>query len=191
MKQLQRRWHLVVMPAHNPNNTAKAKVKAKAKVNAKANAKRISKPVKHKIDIAGKSKKKVGDAGEKFVCEKLPCQTCGIRKWHNLNKKNPNFPGVDLKCMHCGGYGQVKTGKHPLPPHHTGWKIPTSPATVRDALLKYKGKLRYYTVLYDDKGHVTEACVTEVLTFKNLFHTENCIVSYDLHNWTPAMLQSM
>jgi hypothetical protein len=34
-------------------------------------------------------------------------------------------------------------------------------------------------------------CVTEVLTFKNLFHTENCIVSYDLHNWTPAMLQSM
>ena len=181
------------MPAHNPNNLkANANANAKVKVKSKANAKtKASKPVKHKIDIAGKSKKKVGDAGEKFVCEKLPCQTCGIRKWHNLNKKNPNFPGVDLKCMHCGGYGQVKTGKHPLPPHHTGWKIPTSPATVRDALLKYKGKLRYYTVLYDDKGHVTEACVTEVLTFKNLFHTENCIVSYDLHNWTPAMLQSM
>jgi hypothetical protein len=181
MKQLQRHWHLVVMPAHNPNNT-----KAKAKV------KGISKPAKHKkLDIACKSKKEVGDAGEKFVCEHLPCQTCGIRKWYNLNKENPNFAGVDLKCLHCGDYVQVKTGKHQLIPHRTGWKIPTSPATVRDTLRKYKGKLRYIAVLYDNKGRVTEVCVTEPLTSKNLFHTENCFVSYDLHNWTPAMLQSM
>jgi acetone carboxylase gamma subunit len=46
---------------------------------------------------------------------------------------------VDLKCLHCGGYAQVKTGKHPLTPHHTGWKMPTSPVTVRDTLRKYKG----------------------------------------------------
>ena len=181
------------MPAHNQNNlkananaNAKVKVKSKAKVKTKA-----SKPVKHKIDIAGKSKKKVGDAGEKFVCEKLPCQTCGIRKWHNLNRENPNFPGVDLKCLHCGGYGQVKTGKHPLPPHHTGWKIPTSPATVRDTLRKYKRNMRYIHVAYDAKHRVSEVCVTEPLTCKNIFHTENCIVSYDLHNWTPAMLKNM
>lgn len=169
------------MPVHNPNN-----------LKAKANVKRISKLAKHKkLDIACKSKKEVGDSGEKFVCEHLPCQTCGIRKWRNLNRENPNFPGVDLKCLHCGTYAQVKTGNGTLIPHGAGWKIPTSPATVRDTLRKYKGKLRYYTVLYDDKGHVTEACVTEVLTFKNLFHTKNCIVSYDLHNWTPAMLKNM
>jgi hypothetical protein len=98
---------------------------------------------------------------------------------------------VDLKCLHCGGYAQVKTGKKPLTPHLTGWKIPTSPATVRDTLRKYKRKLRYITISYDKKSRVTEACVTEPLTFKNLFHTENCIVSYDLHNWTPAMLKNM
>ena len=172
------------MPAHNPNNP---KAKAKAKTKDKAKVKGISK----KINVAGKSKKEVGNAGEKFVCAHLPCQTCGIRKWRNLNKKNPNFPGVDLICMNCGDYGQVKTGKHPLTPHRTGWKMPTSPATVRDTLRKYKGKLRYYIVLYNNKGRVTEACVTEVLTFKNLFHTENCIVSYDLHNWPQAMLQSI
>jgi len=173
------------MPAHNPNNP-KAKAKDKAKV------KRISKPAKYKkLDIAGKSKKEVGDAGEEFVCAHLPCQTCGIRKWNNLNKKNPNFPGVDLLCMHCGGYAQVKTGKHPLHPHRTGWKIPTSPATVRDTLRKYKQNMRYIAVSYDNKCRVTEVCVTEPLTSKNLFHTENCIVSYDLHNWTPTILQSM
>lgn len=152
----------------------------------------ISKPAKYKtLDIAGKSRKKVGDAGEDFVCAHIPCQTCGIRKWRNLNKKNPNFAGVDLKCLHCGTYVQVKTGKHPLTPHLTGWKMTTSTATVRDTLRKYKGKLRYIYVLYDKKSRVTEVCVSEVLTFKNLFHTENCIVSYDLHNWTPAMLKNM
>jgi len=93
--------------------------------------------------------------------------------------------------MHCGTYAQVKTGKHPLTPHRTGWKIPTSPATVRDTLRKYKHNTRYIYVLYDTKCRVTEVCVSEVLTFKNLFHTENCIVSYDLHNWTPAMLKKM
>jgi len=170
------------MPAHNPNNPNKS-----AKAKAKTKAKGISK----KLDIAGKSRKEVGDIGEHFVCDHLPCQTCGIRKWCNLNKENPNFVGVDLKCLHCGGYAQVKTGKHPLTPHRTGWKMPTSPVTVRDTLRKYKGKLRYINVLYDNKCRVSEVCVSEVLTFKNLFHTENCIVSYDLHNWTPTMLKKM
>ena len=143
------------------------------------------------LDIAGKSRKEVGYVGERFVCNTIPCQTCGVRQWHNLNKNNPNFPGVDLKCLHCGTYAQVKTGKHPLTKHRTGWKIPTSPATVRDAIQKYKRKMRYIHVAYDSKCHVTEVCVSEVITRKNLFHTENCIVSYDLHSWTPAMLQTM
>jgi hypothetical protein len=155
------------------------------------------KTVKLSIAKTGELKQSVGRAGEEFVCAHIPCQTCGIRKWHNLNKKNPNFPGVDLKCMHCGGYAQVKTGKHQLTPHRTGcphrtgWKIPTSPATVRDTLRKYKHNARYIHVAYDAKHRVSEVCVTEPLTCKNIFHTENCIVSYDLHNWTPAMLKNM
>jgi hypothetical protein len=93
---------------------------------------------------------------------------------------------VDLKCLHCGTYAQVKTGRHPLTKHRTGWKIPTSPATVRGSLQKYKRNMRYIHVTYDNKCRVTEVCVSEVLTCKNLFHTENCIVSYDLHNWIAA-----
>jgi hypothetical protein len=46
--------------------------------------------------------------------------------------------------------------------------------------------MRYIHVTYDNKCRVTEVCVSEVLTCKNLFHTENCIVSYDLHNWIAA-----
>ena len=153
------------------------------------------KAVKLIIDKTGELKQSVGRAGEEFVCAHIPCQTCGIRKWHNLNKKNPNFPGVDLKCLHCGGYAQVKTGNGSLThfgsTRRTGWKIPTSPATVRDTLRKYKRNMRYIHVAYDAKHRVSEVCVTEPLTCKNIFHTENCIVSYDLHNWTPAMLQSM
>jgi deoxycytidylate deaminase len=50
-----------------------------------------------KSSIANKLKQSVGRAGEDFVCAHIPCQTCGIRKWTNLNRENPNFPGVDLK----------------------------------------------------------------------------------------------
>jgi len=102
-----------------------------------------------KLSIANKLKQSVGRAGEEFVCAHIPCQTCGIRKWYNLNRENPNFPGMDLKCLHCGTYAQVKTGNGTLIPHGAGWKIPTSPATVRDTLRKYKRNMRYIHVAYD------------------------------------------
>jgi hypothetical protein len=147
------------------------------------------KTVKLSIAKTGELKQSVGRAGEEFVCAHIPCQTCGIRKWYNLNKKNPNFPGVDLKCMHCGGYAQVKTGKHQLTPHSL--RFNSSHRLENTDLPCNKHNARYIYVLYDTKCRVTEVCVSEVLTFKNLFHTENCIVSYDLHHWTPAMLKKI
>lgn len=143
------------------------------------------------IAKTGVFKQSVGRAGEDFVCDHIPCETCGFRKWINLNNVKHNFPGVDLKCVHCGTYAQVKTGNSTLIPHRTGWKIPTSPATVRDTLKTYKLNMRYIAVTYNNKHQVTEVCVTEPLSCKNIFHTENCIVSYDLHHWTPKMLRNL
>lgn len=145
------------------------------------------------IAKTGVFKQSVGRAGEDFVCAHIPCETCGHKKWTNLNNVNHNFPGVDLQCMRCGTYAQVKTMRTPLTLCRNGrsWKFPTSSSTVRDTLKLHKGKVRYISVTYNANHHVTEVCVTEPLSCKNIFHTEGFIVSDNIMQYTPKILKTL
>jgi hypothetical protein len=150
---------------------------------------RTVKTVKLIIAKTGGFKQSVGRAGEDFVCAHIPCESCGHKKWTNLNNVNHNFPGVDLQCMRCGTYAQVKTMRTPLTLCRNGrsWKFPTSSSTVRDTLKLHKGKVRYISVTYNANHHVTEVCVTEPLSCKNIFHTEGFIVSDNIMQYTPKI----
>ena len=145
------------------------------------------------IAQTGVFKQSVGRAGEDFVCDHIPCESCGYKKWTNLNNVKHNFPGVDLKCMRCGTYAQVKTMCTPLTLCRNGrsWKFPTSSLTVRDTLKMHKGKVRYIAVTYNAKHQVTEVCVTEPLSCKNIFHTEGFIVSDNIMQYTPKILKTL
>jgi hypothetical protein len=113
---------------------------------------------KHKLlfnEFEVLSKHAIGDAGEEFICNTIPCESCGRITWTNLNKKQMNYPGVDLCCDYCGTYVQVKTmcsknGSCPLSQASNGaWKFPTSKNTVRETLKILKNNVRYIAVVYD------------------------------------------
>jgi hypothetical protein len=56
----------------------------------------------------------------------------------------------------------------------------------------HKGKVRYIAVTYNAKHrHVTEVCVTEPLSCKNIFHTEGFIVSDNIMQYTPKILKTL
>jgi hypothetical protein len=107
------------------------------------------------------TKHSIGNAGEDFVCNTIPCETCGHTSWQNLNKIQMNYPGVDLYCSNCSTYVQVKTmcsknGKCPLSQCSNGaWKFPTSKNTIRETLKTLKGNIRYIAVVYDTNHFVT------------------------------------
>ena len=44
---------------------------------------------------------------------------------------------------------------------------------------------------YNDKRRVTEVCITEPLSCKNIFHTEGFIVSDNIMQYTPKILQTL
>ena len=143
------------------------------------------------------SKHAIGDAGEEFICNTIPCESCGRITWTNLNKKQMNYPGVDLCCDYCGTYVQVKTmccknGGCPLSQaSNGGWKFPTSKNTVRETLKMLKNNVRYIAVVYDMNYNIIEVSITGLLSCKNIHHTENYIVSDDIKYYPPRILRTL
>lgn len=143
------------------------------------------------------TKHSIGNAGEEFICNTIPCETCGHTKWTNLNKVQMNYPGVDLCCDYCGTYVQVKTmcsknGSCPLSQASNGaWKFPTSKNTVRETLKMLKGNIRYIAVVYDTNYNIIEVSITGLLSSKNIHYTENYIVSDDIKYYPPRILRTL
>jgi hypothetical protein len=143
------------------------------------------------------SKHAIGDAGEEFICNTIPCESCGRITWTNLNKIQMNYPGVDLCCDYCGTYVQVKTmcsknGGCPLSQASNGaWKFPTSKNTVRETLKMLKGNVRYIAVVYDMNYNIIEVSITGLLSCKNIHHTENYIISDDIKYYNPRILRTL
>jgi hypothetical protein len=143
------------------------------------------------------TKYSIGNAGEDFVCNTIPCESCGHTSWQNLNKIQMNYPGVDLYCNNCSTYVQVKTmcsknGKCPLSQCSNGaWKFPASKNTIRETLKTLKGNIRYIAVVYDTNHFVTEVSITGLLSSKNIHYTENYIVSDDIKYYPPRILRTL
>ena len=131
------------------------------------------------------TKRAIGDAGEDFVCNTIPCETCGHTSWRNLNKIQMNYPGVDLYCSNCSTYVQVKTMCS------KNGKCPASKNTIRETLKTLKGNIRYIAVVYDTNHFVTEVSITGLLSSKNIHYTENYIVSDDIKYYPLRILRTL
>ncbi len=66
--------------------------------------------------------KQVGELGEKFIVENLPCPNCG----NELMRLSPGFPLYDVQCTSCIFRAQVKSARTKRCPNEVfgaGWRI--------------------------------------------------------------------
>lgn len=190
---------LYYFPILKMKSIAKSAKESSSKKPAKK-ATRAPKAPNHKLrfnEFEVLTKHSIGNAGEDFICNTIPCETCGHTKWTNLNKVQMNYPGVDLCCDYCGTFVQVKTmcsknGSCPLSQDSNGaWKFPTSKNTVRETLKMLKGNIRYIAVVYDTNYNIIEVSITGMLSSKNIHYTENYIVSDDIKYYPPRILRTL